>query len=86
MNDSKTGFGEASMLLGYVTFAQAQEPAKTNAASWYSGLYVNDSFRYTPKLTINAGLRWSSRVRSPRRRAKRRPCCSICRSLRYLPP
>ena len=58
MSDSSTGFGEASMLLGYVTFAQAQEPAKTNAASWYSGLYVNDSFRYTPKLTINAGLRW----------------------------
>ncbi len=57
-SDSDTGFGLASELLGYVNFAEAQEPAKTNAADWYSGLYVNDSFRWTPKLTINIGLRW----------------------------
>ena len=53
-----TGYGIASVLLGYVTFAEAQEPARTNAADWYTGLYVNDSYRWTPKLTINAGLRW----------------------------
>ncbi len=58
MADSSTGYGIASTLLGYVTFAEAQEPARTNAEDWYSGLYVNDSFRWTPKLTINAGLRW----------------------------
>jgi hypothetical protein len=58
MADSNTGYGFASFLVGYPTYMQAAEPARTNAVDWYAGLYVNDSVRWTPKLTINAGLRW----------------------------
>ena len=52
------GWGLATMLLGYPTQAQTAEPALSKGVMWYSGLYVNDSFRMSPKLTINAGLRW----------------------------
>ncbi len=52
------GYGFASWLLGFPTYAQAAEPASSKGVMFYSGLYVNDSFRMTPKLTINAGLRW----------------------------
>lgn len=52
------GYGFASWLVGFPTYAQAAEPALSKGVQFYSGLYVNDSFRLTPKLTINAGLRW----------------------------
>ena len=52
------GYGFASWLVGFPTYAQAAEPASSKGVMFYSGLYVNDSFRMTPKLTINAGLRW----------------------------
>jgi hypothetical protein len=52
------GYGLASWLIGTATLASTQEPALSKGVMWYSGLYVNDSFRFTPKLTINAGVRW----------------------------
>src|SRR5262249_50700139 len=34
----------------------ASHPIYFNA--WWPDLYINDDFRVTPKLTLNAGLRW----------------------------
>jgi hypothetical protein len=57
-SDKSTGFGFASWMLGAPSLASTSEPALSKGVMWYSGLYVNDSFRFTPKLTINVGVRW----------------------------
>jgi len=61
-NDSVTasqlGFGFANFLLGQV--ASASQGTGLPSAGGRDGLnvFVNDSIKVTPKLTINAGLRW----------------------------
>jgi hypothetical protein len=52
------GYGFASFMLGTPSAGFAQEPALSKGVMWYSGLFFNDSFRWTPKLTLNAGVRW----------------------------
>ena len=53
-----SGYAFADFMLGYPVTGSAQEPYPNMGIAWYGGLYVADSFRWTPKLTINAGLRW----------------------------
>jgi len=53
-----TGFGFASWMLGFPSSGSAQEPALSFASYYYGGLFANDSFRVTNKLTLNLGLRW----------------------------
>jgi len=59
-NTAGTGVGStnASFLLGLA----ASGDVKTNATSFFSqpylGIYVQDDWRATPKLTLNFGLRW----------------------------
>jgi hypothetical protein len=48
----------ASFLTGLPFQGQFIEPLISKGVMWYSGLYAADSFRMTPKLTINAGVRW----------------------------
>jgi hypothetical protein len=52
------GYSYASFLLGFPTTGSAQEPASSLGTLYYSGAFINDSFRFNNKLTINAGLRW----------------------------
>ncbi len=58
-NGQYTGFGYADFLLGYPSQVRLQGPAlprynrKTD-----TGLYVNDTWRVSPKLTATLGLRW----------------------------
>jgi hypothetical protein len=52
------GYSFASYMLGYPSAGSAQEPASSLGTLYYSGAFINDSFRATKKLTINAGLRW----------------------------
>jgi hypothetical protein len=75
---SGTGFSFADLLLGLsqngpVTFINqtagaAQVPAQTQGRQTYRAFYVNDTWRYTSKLTFNLGLRyelqgpWSDRL------------------------
>jgi hypothetical protein len=54
----KTGYSFASYMLGFPVTGSAQEPAASMGTMYYSGLFINDSFRMSKKLTINAGLRW----------------------------
>jgi hypothetical protein len=53
------GDATADYLLGAANNASgsaASHPIYFNA--WWPDLYINDDFRVTPKLTLNAGLRW----------------------------
>jgi len=54
----QTGIGYASFLLGEVASADLQFPTdgKNTHSSW--GLYAQDKWRVTPRLTVNYGLRW----------------------------
>ena len=54
-----TGVGYASYLLGEVSSATVGLPfgLKDTTSAW--GFYVQDQWRITPKLSINAGLRWN---------------------------
>jgi hypothetical protein len=56
--DNKTGSDMASLLLGLPGSGYAQTSAKLqNYLRYYAG-YIQDSFRVSPKLTLNLGLRY----------------------------
>ncbi|HXJ44937.1 MAG TPA: hypothetical protein VNH18_36955, partial [Bryobacteraceae bacterium] len=59
------GNGLASFLLGQVNSAQIQVSDKIPSRAAYAGVYVQDDWRITDRLTINAGLRWEAEF--PRR-------------------
>ena len=53
-----TGLGLADLLLGRVGRLEHGGPAIMPMDQWYLGLYVQDTWRATRRMTINAGLRW----------------------------
>ena len=48
----------ADFLLGRPNSLRQAVPNQLTMSQWYSGLYVQDSWRVTSRLNINAGLRW----------------------------
>ncbi|MBL8176047.1 MAG: TonB-dependent receptor [Bryobacterales bacterium] len=52
------GQGMASMLFGIATGGTINNNASRAEESSYWGLYFQDDFRISPKLTLNIGLRW----------------------------
>ncbi len=52
------GQGLASMLFGIPTGGVINNNASRAEQSSYWGLYIQDDWRVTPKLTVNLGLRW----------------------------
>jgi len=55
---TETGNDFADYLLGAPDLFIQASPGNLDARSTYAGLYIQDSFRIKPNLTINYGLRW----------------------------
>ena len=53
-----SGLGLADLLLGRVGRLEHGGPAIMPMNEWYLGTYVQDTWRATSRVTINAGLRW----------------------------
>ena len=55
---SETGLDFADFLIGAPLYYQQGQQAPLHSRSRYYGLYAQDSWRITPALTLNYGLRW----------------------------
>jgi hypothetical protein len=55
---ASTGDAMASFLLGIPTAAQRRNKQEIDHDGWVDGFYIQDQFRITPKLSLNAGARW----------------------------
>lgn len=64
------GDAAASLLLGYPASGSISYVDEFNSPQYYAGLYLQDDFKATQTLTINAGLRWE--VETPRTEEKNR--------------
>ena len=53
-----TGAGLADFLLGRAASFSAGTPTGVFAQNHYVGIYAQDSWRLSPNVTVNAGLRW----------------------------
>jgi hypothetical protein len=53
-----TGSGLSDLLMGRVTSLEHGGPALLLVNNWYLGLYAQDTWRATNRLTFNYGLRW----------------------------
>jgi outer membrane receptor protein involved in Fe transport len=56
--DNTSGNSVASFLLGYPAGGDFGGGNARNETWHYTGLYVQDDFRMSPRLTLNLGLRW----------------------------
>jgi hypothetical protein len=55
---SRTGLPMADFLLGLSSSFLQAAPNTDYIRKWYTGLYVADSWKVKPRLTVNYGLRW----------------------------
>jgi hypothetical protein len=53
-----TGNGLADMLLGWASQTTVGNQLSEDAISPYWGLYIQDDWKVSPRLTVNLGLRW----------------------------
>jgi hypothetical protein len=58
LNPGLSGYGFASWLLGEVSQASGNQYGGPASLQTYWGSYAQDSFKITPKLTFNYGVRW----------------------------
>jgi Carboxypeptidase regulatory-like domain/TonB dependent receptor len=58
LNETNTGNAFASFLLGETDSAYRQFVEENKLRNFYIAPYVQDNFRVTPRLTIDAGVRW----------------------------
>src|SRR6185437_8484664 len=55
---NKTGYSAASFFLGNPATGSVASIAYTDAIQWYAGLYFQDTFTVSKRLTITPGVRW----------------------------
>jgi hypothetical protein len=53
-----TGLGLADLLMGRVGSLEHSGPARLPMDQWYLGIYAQDSWRASGRMTLNAGVRW----------------------------
>ena len=53
-----TGLGLADLLMGKVASLEHSGPALLPMDQWYLGIYAQDSWRASPRVTLNVGVRW----------------------------
>ena len=53
-----TGIGLADFLVGQVATLTHGTPSILHNYQWYNGVYGQDAWRATDRLTLNLGLRW----------------------------
>ena len=58
LNAPNTGFSAADFLLDSQNSAVLSSEFVSGQARWYDGAYVQDDWRVTKQITLNAGLRW----------------------------
>jgi hypothetical protein len=59
-SSTETGFDLANMLIGAPDYFAQGAPAALNLRNFYIGVYGEDSWRVTPNLTFNYGVRWET--------------------------
>jgi hypothetical protein len=57
-DSTATGHGLADFLTGKISQFQQAGPNSMDMRQWYLGLYGQDAWKVTPRLTLNYGLRW----------------------------
>ena len=57
-NGRSTTSGMADFLLGRLTTLSQGGPSELYQKEWFAGLYLSDSWKATPNLTVNMGIRW----------------------------
>jgi len=58
LSPAGSGYAAASYLLGYPSAGLTQEIVIARQQSWYHGLYAQDTFQASKRLTLSYGLRW----------------------------
>ena len=58
INGSNTGASLADLLIGRITSVEHGGPNRVIVNNWHAGFYAQDSWRTTPRLTLNMGVRW----------------------------
>jgi outer membrane receptor protein involved in Fe transport len=57
-NGQATGLALADFLVGQTSLVRHGAPGRLNMNQWYLGLYAQDTWRTTDRVTFNLGLRW----------------------------
>ena len=57
-NGQVTGLGMGDFLTGRLTSLNQLTPVQWSSRQWYVGLYLQDVWKMSQRLTVNAGLRW----------------------------
>ena len=57
-NGQATGIGLADFMTGQASLVRHGAPGLLQMEQWYVGLYAQDTWRATDRVTINGGLRW----------------------------
>ena len=66
-NNDGTGNPIASLLLGLPNSGDQPNEPSVVSTSGYMAFYIQDDWKLTPKLTVNAGLRWDAKYRGWKR-------------------
>ena len=57
-NGQETGLGQADFMLGRPSQFEQGGPSQLYIKQTYLGMYAQDTWKMSPKLTVNAGVRW----------------------------